>query len=371
MNASNGFLMNLIENGFPELEALITQGSVSGRVRALDYLTNLFLSSSDLFAEQQAEVLDDLFLRLSADIEEESRRVLAIRLADHRRAPAKTIAALAADDAISVAQPVLSRSDRLDDRTLVQIVTVKSQEYLLAVSTRQAISPAVTDVLVSRGDERVLLSTTRNGGARFSERGYENLVRRSAGFDELTQCVGTRSDIPRYLFLELVSKASEAVRQKFIFLQPHLADEISQMTAEVAGSLRTKPRPGVRNYDLANRSIDELRKSGRLDGDVLKQFADSGRFEEMVAMLAALARVPIEVVERAMMQERPELLIMIARAADVPWAAAKAVLSVRTSSVDEHDPPMRWALGTFEKLKPATAQQAVRFFLLRKNKSDA
>ena len=358
--------MNFVENVLPELEALITQGSVSSRVRALDYLTTLFLSSGDVFTEQQAEVLDDLFLRLSAHVEEESRRILALRLADHRHAPAKIIAALALDEAISVAQPVLSRSERLDDRTLVQVVTVKSQEYLLAVSTRRSISPAVTDVLVRRGDERVLLSTASNAGARFSGQGYETLVQRSTGSSELTQKVGARSDIPRYLFLELVSKASEAVRTKLISQQPHLAAEISQTTAEVAGVLRTKSIPAVRNYDSAMRSVNELRKSGLLDSNRLKQFADSGQFEATVATLAALANVPIEVVERAMLQERPELLILIVRAADLPWFAAKSAFSVRSGFVDEEDPPMQWILSTFEKLKPATAQQAVRFYLLRK-----
>lgn len=121
---------------------------------------------------------------------------------------------------------------------------------------------------------------------------------------------------------------------------------------------------------MARRVADEQRKSRLLDGNRLKQFADLGQFEETVTVLAALAHVPIEVVERAMMQERPELLIMIARAADVPWFAAKAALSVRVGAVGEQDPPMQWILSTFEKLKPATAKQAVRFYLLRKQQEE-
>ena len=47
---------------------------------------------------------------------------------------------------------MLSQSERLDDKTLIENARSKSQAHLLAISTRQALSGAVTDVLVQRGN---------------------------------------------------------------------------------------------------------------------------------------------------------------------------------------------------------------------------
>ena len=104
---------------------------------------------------------------------------------------------------------VLIQSERLDDPTLVENARKKSQEHLLAISRRRSLSEMVTDVLLERGDQQVVLSTAENRGAKFSEAGFEMLVQRSAGDDRLTGCVGSRPDIPPHLFLKLLAIASE------------------------------------------------------------------------------------------------------------------------------------------------------------------
>ena len=74
--------------------------------------------------------------------------------------------ALAFDNAIDVAGPILIKSEQLDDPTLVENASEKSQEHLLAISRRRSLSESVTDVLVTRGDQQVLLSAVGNEGAK-------------------------------------------------------------------------------------------------------------------------------------------------------------------------------------------------------------
>jgi Uncharacterised protein conserved in bacteria (DUF2336) len=59
------------------------------------------------------------------------------------------------DDDIDVARPLLTHSERLDDRALLASASTKSQRHLLAPSQRKSLSEAVTDVLVKRGDRSV------------------------------------------------------------------------------------------------------------------------------------------------------------------------------------------------------------------------
>src|SRR5258705_13786957 len=105
-----------------------------------------------------------------------AKTLLAIRLAPIDTAPPLTIRALAFDDIIEVAGPVLSQSNRLDDKTLVENARSKSQAHLMAISTRKTLSGAVTDVLARRGNDEVIQSTVNNPGAEFTANGFTRLA---------------------------------------------------------------------------------------------------------------------------------------------------------------------------------------------------
>ncbi len=113
-----------------------------------------------------------------------------------------------------MARPLLTHSERLDDDTLIVGAKTKSQEHLLAISQRKMLSEGVTDVLVERGNQQVVVSTAANSGARFSEFGYSKLITRAGADDELALTVWSRPEIPREHLLTLFATASEAVRLK-------------------------------------------------------------------------------------------------------------------------------------------------------------
>ena len=105
------------------------------------------------YSDEQVGLFDDVFQFLIDHIETSAKMLLANRLAPIDTAPPLTIRALAFDDVIEVAGPVLSQSMRLDDKTLIENARSKSQAHLMAISTRRTLSGAVTDVLVQRGND--------------------------------------------------------------------------------------------------------------------------------------------------------------------------------------------------------------------------
>ena len=128
-------------------------------------VTDLFIVGANRYSDEEIAAFDDIIGRLAVEIEISARALLAVRLAPIANAPPKTIRALAFDDFIEVARPILIQSERLDDPTLVENAKNKGQEHLLAISQRRVLSEAVTDVLVARGDQQVVLSTAENRGA--------------------------------------------------------------------------------------------------------------------------------------------------------------------------------------------------------------
>src|SRR5439155_280801 len=104
---------------------------------------------------------------------------------------------------------------------------------------RMSLSEAVTDVLVARGNDRVVHSLARNDGARFSFAGLHMLVRRSSDDDALAMEVGMRSDLPRQHMLRLLDRASAAVRDRLLTENPGSCEAVESAVKEVPGNIRS------------------------------------------------------------------------------------------------------------------------------------
>jgi len=144
-----------------------------------------------------------------------------------------------------------------------------------------------------------------------------------------------------------------------------MSQEIQQTIAEVAGVIRAKSAYGTRDYAKAKEQIDRLQIEDGLNIDQLEKFAKQGLLEHSVVALATLGQLPVEMVERSILQERSELLIFIARAIGLPWSTTKAILLLRRGTHALSESMLTQSLSNFEHLKPSTARQAVRFYLLR------
>ena len=101
---------------------------------------------------------------------------------------------LAWDDEIDVAGSVLANSSRLGTEVLVEIASKKGQDHLLAISGRPNLPIAVTDVIVDRGEDKVIRKLANNAGAKFSDQGFSTIVARAGADDELVEILGLRAD---------------------------------------------------------------------------------------------------------------------------------------------------------------------------------
>ncbi len=349
-----------------ELECTIAQGSPQKRAEILLQVTDLFVASSIRFSEDEISLFDDVIVRLAAEIEISVRVMLADRLAPVEKAPIRISQLLASDDEIRVAGPILTLSERLDRATLVATAASKSQDHLLAISRRKSLCEAVTDVLLERGNREVVLSTARNFGAKFSGAGFSFLVKRSAGDDALTTCVGARPDITHELFLTLLAEASELVRTKLINEHPTFKREINEAVTTVTDDIQNKTRVDSRDYTATQTRVQLLRASGELTDLAIRAFAERGQFEEVVVAIAIICDVPIEVVERTIVQEEAETLLILAKAAQLSWGTTKLLLALRSKQQGASLNRVEQNMASFERLNASTARQIVEFYRMRR-----
>jgi uncharacterized protein (DUF2336 family) len=349
------------ENLLDELQTTLAHGTVARRVETLRRVTDLFISGAVDYSDDQVGLFDDVFQCLIVHIEVSAKALLSGRLAPIDTAPPLTIRALAFDDLIEVAAPVLSRSERLDDEALIETARNKSQAHLMAISTRRVLSGAVTDVLVLRGNDEVIQSTVNNPGAEFSERGFTRLVDRATGDDNLATCVGLRPTIPRHLYLKLIAKASARVRGRLEAANPRQAAEVPTAVREATRLARSAPSAVTQQTAIAHALVKSLFEDGRLDERQVEAFAEDRKFDEANAAIAALANVPLSTAENMMVEARAEGVMILAKVAGMSWTTVKAIINMRDQLSGSGPTDLHNTKDTYERLRPSTAQQVLRF----------
>ena len=358
-------------NLLDELQITLAHGTVARRVETLRRVTDLFITDAADYSDEQVGLFDDVFQCLIDHIETSTKALLANRLAQIDTAPPLTIRALAFDDVIDVAGPVLSQSVRLDDQTLIENARCKSQAHLMAISTRKVLSGAVTDVLVQRGNDDVIQSTVNNPGAEFTERGFSRLVSRAEGNDDLATCIGLRPAMPRHLYLKLLAKASHTVRQRLEAANPRQAAEVPTAVKEATRRARSATSAITSNTEIAHALVKSLHDHDRLDEPQVAQFAEAGKFDEVNASIAAMANMPVAIAENMMIESRAEGVMILAKVAGLSWSTVVTIIKMRDELSGAEPTDLDACKDTYERLRPSTAQQVLRFHRMQESSPTA
>ena len=348
-----------------ELEEAITRKDLRHRAAVMRRVTDLFILNGAEFTEEHIAMFDDVMSRLVVAIDSSARAEFGDLIAKHPNAPTRTSRLLALDDEITVARPFLSHSKKLDDATLIKGAKTKSQDHLLAISQRDSIGEAVTDIIVERGNKEVVVSVATNPGARFSEFGCSTLATRSHDDAELALCVWLRPDIPRQHLLSLFAKASDEVVKQLETADRQKVQLYRYMVAQAKHQLQTKIREQSSDYIAARAHVESLQRSGELSAKNLLTFAQNGQFDEATIALSFMCDLPVGHIERAIIHNQADHLLVLARAMGFSWETTSAILAMRKPSRTTTARDIERYRVSFLKLQPKTAISAMQFYRLR------
>jgi uncharacterized protein (DUF2336 family) len=341
-----------------ELEVAIESGSQEKRLETLRRVTSLFLGQSHQLSEPQIEVFDDVLVHLIRKTESKALVQLSEALAPVANAPTETIWQLADHDDVAVAEPVLTRSNRLSESDLVHIAKHKKQGHLLAISKRASLAEALTDVLVDRGDTAVRHSLVTNPGARFSQSGFTTLVNNSRNDEGLVEKLGQRLDLPLKLLRTLMAHATDLVRSRLLASKnrERITEALAGATSE-SGIEAVKPSDFVRADNL----VLQLNRQGKLSEAVLVKFIEAGHVEEMTASLALFCGAKSELIESLLKSARYEGLILACRAANLSWQTTSLIFRSRRSDHPISEEALAKAKDSFIELSQPAAQKSFQF----------
>jgi uncharacterized protein (DUF2336 family) len=166
-------------------------------------------------------------------------------------------------------------------------------------------------MLIARGDHAVLGILVRNRGARFSAAGWRRLHER------------TRTDVA--LTAELARRSEET------------ADEHSHNGGEAE----------------------------------IYRHARDGKLEKTAAALANLSAIPSDAVERVLLNQRADVVLVIAKAVGLSSITTEALVRLRAADRGMSAEDVAQALAKFNRLPRDSARRVLNFFRIRLEKGSA
>jgi hypothetical protein len=181
-----------------------------------------------------------------------------------------------------------------------------------------------------------------------------------------------RNDMPRQYFLKLLENASASVRAKLEAINPQAAAAIRGTIDEVATAMQREVRDTSREHAAAARDASHRFSCGPVSEANVHAPAHAQEFEKTVIALAKLGRFPIDLVERALLDEGSETILLLAKAAGCSWVTARELLQMYAAKRSLTPDDLAQAFERYKKLTQETARSIVQFHERRmKERSEA
>jgi uncharacterized protein (DUF2336 family) len=359
--------MSIARSLIPELDEIVRHGDPRRRAEAARRITELFLQGAATFRSDHVDLFDGVLIDLVPHSELAARVDLAERLSLLANAPRALVGQLAREDEIAVAGPLLRRSPVIDELALIAIARIKGQGHLLAISERPTLSCDLTDVIIRRGDRAAVRRAAGNAGALFSQSGYSALIKRAGQDGVLTLAIGKRDDLSSQQLRDLLAGSIDIVRRRlFEVVKPARQADIKQAMGEISGE--AEPVASGRDFAPAQRTILALHHAGELNQSALLGFAKAYKYEESIAALSAMSAVKIATLDRLIMGDRHDPILIVGKAVGLEWATVRALILLRLGPNRVPSPAdIESARVNFGRLMPSTAERVVSFWQTRQS----
>ncbi len=337
------------------------------RRELLREVTDLFLAETDAYSEVEREHFGAIMGRIAKEMELAVREDLAHTLAALPTAPHALIQQLAYDE-FSVAHEVIAQSPVLADGDLVEIANTKGQEYLEAIAVRPTVSPVVSDALVTRGSDTVLVKLVSNSGAELSRDAIEKVVERSENNEALQTPLIARHDLPVDLLNEMFSFVSTNLRTQII-------QKIDGLPQEVLDKALTQTRDRfareVRQIKESDRRarvfVSEMARKKELNESLLVHLMRAGQTTEFAHAFARLADIDVKTAHRIVQTRNTEGIAIVCRSARFDRATFSALALLLDASPTRSSEATHDLLALYDQVTPESAQRVMRFWKVRRD----
>jgi uncharacterized protein (DUF2336 family) len=344
-----------------ELQTAIDAVPREKRAKTLRALTEVFVDAADRLPDELVEVFGAIIGHLIETIEPDALAALAEKLAPLRQAPPEVVQRLASDPNIAVARVVLAHSEVLTTPGLAHFAASTGERHLLAIATRKRLEAVVTDALLQRRCVEVARVLAGNAGAEFSESGLGLLLEIGANDAPTAEKLVQRADITPTAVNTLVARADESVRKMLVAAAPAQRRATVEAAVEKNSKAAARIESAAQAYAHTMKVLAERHENGPTEADVLS-YATAKKPVEVICSLAMICKVPPELIESLLDEQRREPLMMVCKATNFKWQTVRALIEMREPPGPALQNALTKACEDFKRIAPAVAQQAVKLW---------
>jgi uncharacterized protein (DUF2336 family) len=265
----------------------------------------------------------------------------------------------------------LARSPALSDDDLITLAQTKDQEHLRAISRRDQVSEAVSDVIVDRGDDDTLGTLLRNEQAVLSRAAHEAVIDRAAINPDLHHVVVKRQSVPIDLLNEMYFMVEAKLRDEI--LAKNAAMDPAQLDAALeTGRKRVAFRDGALppDFDEAEAAIKAQQAAGSIGPSTLAAYLRNGETTKFLVALALQADIDFHTARRILEKRELDALAIVCKAAnfDRTLFLTFAVL-VLGREADAMGRAREYG-QLYNELTKDVANRTIRFWRMRRNTGD-
>ena len=177
----------------------------------------------------------------------------------------------------------------------------------------------MTDALLVRRFPSVSRRLVTNPGARVSAAGFAMIVAQASADPELAVVTGISADLPTELRARLLRQRHRRREDPDVVARSLLS--VRGDTGGYFGGIGRRRSRMSRDHDFksAGALVAKLKKEGKLNEAVLRDFAAKGATKRPLVALAELSRASIEIVRPLMQSLRSDGILVPCRVAGLGW----------------------------------------------------
>ncbi|MGE5535377.1 MAG: DUF2336 domain-containing protein, partial [Acidobacteriota bacterium] len=130
---------------------------------------------------------------------------------------------------------------------------------------------------------------------------------------------------------------------------------------DIASRIEDTAVTQTQTFAAAQVLVETLHMAGQLTTTKMKDFARFGRFDEIVAGLALMTKMPPELVEQTVRDAQVEPLLVMAKAVGLSWDTTKSIITLSAQRFQRSPADVDRCMAAFERLKEPIAQQILNF----------
>lgn len=323
--------MSVIDTLLGDIDASMRRPGERRRHALLRRTTATLIDKINELSDHHLTIFDDVILSLALDVDAETRAELSERLADLARGPKKTLHALALDESLRVAKPLIERSACLDDDTLLAIIQNQNEACLTLLAKRRFLPPHVVDHLIAHADDALLVELARNDATSVSDHALRLLAERALTNSALYKILRTRPDLATRHIGAVIEAAR--FRAQSVAIKPDANDDI------LSRALARQTAAAIAHTSDLSLSAGAIRTAQeRLGRHDVNSLLERDQVNDALIMLAAQIGMSREAVKRVFHAPQYEPLMFLLRAQDYPLTTVMSFMRHKHGSMS----------GTFE-----------------------